>query len=449
MKLLIVGNGPCAVSAIEAFRSIDDQSDILVLTDEEYPAYAPNCMENVIRGDISKEALFFKGGMEFYKKHRVEVLFKSPALSIDATNKSVLLPKGLKESFDKCLLCAGAKAFIPPIPGVNLGGVSTAKNLDDALRIKSWIESGRVKSALIIGAGPIGIEDAQTLSHMGIKVSVVEFFDRVLPRMLDAHMAKHFIQPLIEEGIDFYLNHQVVAIHGEDGWVQWVEIKQNGQNSSKFIQADLVIISTGVRPRVELVQDTDIKLHISETTGKVVGGILVNEYQQTSNPDIYAAGDIASGIDRWGNIRWIALFPSAIQSGAIAGQNIAGKNVKNPGLVDYNAVKTRSVTAASAGTFEDAEESTFFEVSGRLIKLFLKDGALCGYQVVSKPRSYELNRKNPFLRGYKKLDGMGLEESGVLFHHIRERKFTENLIKALKSGNLRAIANPLYEVPLF
>lgn len=449
MKLVVVGNGPCAVSAIEEFRKIDKESEIVILTDEEYPAYAPNCMENVIRGDISNEALFFKGGMEFYKKNNVEVLFKSPALSIDAVNKTVLLPKGIKESFDKCLLCAGAKAFIPPIPGIDLMGVSTAKTLSDALKIKSWIDSKRVKRALIIGAGPIGIEDAQTLNEMGIKVSVVEFFDRVLPRMLDGHMARYFIEPLIKEGIEFYLNHQVVAIHGEDGWVEWVEIKQNGQNSSKFIQADLVIISTGVRPRVELVADTDIKLHISETTGKVVGGILVNQHQQTSNPDIYAAGDIASGMDRWGNLRWIALFPAAIQSGAIAGQNLAGKKVENLGLVDYNAVKTRTVTAASAGTFEDAEESLLFEVSGRLIKLFLKQGLLCGYQVVSKPRSYYLNEKNPFLRGQKKLDGMGLEESGVLFHHIRERKFTERLIKAIKSGNLRALANPLYEAPLF
>lgn len=461
MRVVIVGNGPAAASAIEAFRKVDKDSEIIVLSDEEFPTYAPNCMENVIRGDISEEALFYKGGWKFYEKYRVDFRPKKEVIGIDNKRKVVVVRGGEEVSYDKCLLAAGAYAFVPPIPGVELGGVTTAKNLYDAKRIREWVVSGRVKSIVIVGAGPIGVEDAETLRHMGLEVHVVEFFDRVLPRMLDKFMADKYMKPLEEEGIHFYLNHQVVAIHGEDGWVEAVEIRPNGTDKSKFIRTDMVILSTGVRPRTNLVADTDIKLHINEATGRIVGGILVNEYQQTSDPDVYAAGDICSGVDAWGNHRWIALFPPAQQSGAIAGFNMAGLRVKNPGLVDYNAVKTRSVTAGSGGTFEDSDSSFSFELEGKLVKVFMKDESVCGYQFVGLGRAKALNFKNRFLesqtiRSWSEkilLDrGLGLESSGVLFHHFirfRDRKLEDELIKAIKLGMLRSLSNPALDIPIF
>ncbi len=461
MRVVIVGNGPASASAIEAFRKVDQDSDIIVLSDEEFPTYAPNCMENVIRGDISEEALFYKGGFDFYERYKVDFRPKKEVVGIDNKRKVVIVRGGEEIPYDKCLLAAGAYAFVPPIPGVELGGVTTAKNLYDAKRIRDWVLSGRVKNVVIVGAGPIGVEDAETLRHMGLEVHVVEFFDRVLPRMLDKFMADRYMKPLEEEGIHFYLNHQVVAIHGEDGWVEAVEIRPNGTDKSKFIRADMVILSTGVRPRTNLVADTDIKLHIDEATGRVVGGILVNEYQQTSDPDVYAAGDICSGIDAWGNHRWIALFPPAQQAGAIAGFNMAGLKVKNPGLVDYNAVKTRSATAGSGGTFEDSESSYSFEWEGKLVKVFLKEGSVCGYQFVGLGKNRTLNPRNRFLKSptikswSEKLlldRGLGLEASGVLFHHFirfKNRKFDDKVLKAIRLGMLRALPNPAFEVPIF
>ena len=461
MRVVIVGNGPASASAVEAFRKVDQDSDIIVLSDEEFPTYAPNCMENVIRGDISEEALFYKGGFDFYERYKVDFRPKKEVVGIDNKRKVVIVRGGEEIPYDKCLLAAGAYAFVPPIPGVELGGVTTAKNLYDAKKIRDWVLSGRVKSVVIVGAGPIGVEDAETLRHMGLEVHVVEFFDRVLPRMLDKFMADRYMKPLEEEGIHFYLNHQVVAIHGEDGWVEAVEIRPNGTDKSKFIRADMVILSTGVRPRTNLVADTDIKLHIDEATGRVVGGILVNEYQQTSDPDVYAAGDICSGIDAWGNHRWIALFPPAQQAGAIAGFNMAGLKVKNPGLVDYNAVKTRSATAGSGGTFEDSESSYSFEWEGKLVKVFLKEGSVCGYQFVGLGKNRTLNPRNRFLKSptikswSEKLlldRGLGLEASGVLFHHFirfKNRKFDDKVLEAIRLGMLRALPNPAFEVPIF
>lgn len=462
MRVVIVGNGPASASAVEAFRQVDRESELIVLSDEEHPTYAPNCMENVIRDDILPEALFYKGGEAFYEKYRVDFRPKKEVQRIDNRRKVVITKDGEEISYDRCLLAAGAYAFVPPIEGVELKGVSTAKTLDDARKIREWITSGRVKRAVIVGAGPIGIEDAETLHHLGVKVSVVEIFDRVLPRMLDHEMGRIYGETLRKEtGIDIYLEHQVVAFHGKD-WVEAVEIKPRGSDRSFFIEADMVIVSTGVRPRTYLVEGTDIEVHMDKNLGRPIGGILVNEYQQTSDPDVFAAGDIASGVDVWGNHRWIALFPPAQQAGYVAGFNLAGKRVKNPGLVDYNAVKTRSVTAGSGGLFEDADEELSVESGNYLVKVFLLEGKVRGYQFVGIPRYPKLNTNNRILRALngkirnweeKVLAdrGLGLEASGVLFHFFLKlnRGLEPPAKRAIENMLIRALANPSSDLPLY
>ncbi len=462
MKLVIVGNGPAAASAIEAFRKVDTESEIILLSDEKHPTYAPNCMENVIRDDILPEALFYKGGEKFYEKYRVDFRPGKEVIRLDNRRKVVITKDGEEIPYDRCLLAAGAYAFVPPIEGVELPGITTAKTLDDALKIREWITSGKVKRAVIVGAGPIGIEDAETLHHLGVEVSVVEIFDRALPRMLDHQMGRIYTETLEKEtGIKIYLEHQVVAFHGR-GWVEAVEIKPRGSDRSFFVEADMVIISTGVRPRTYLVEGTDIEIHMDKKLGRPIGGILVNEFQQTSDPDVFAAGDIASGIDVWGNHRWIALFPPAQQAGYVAGFNLAGKKVKNPGLVDYNAVKTRTVTAGSGGLFEDAEEELFVERGNYLVKVFFREGRVRGYQFVGVPRHPRLNPNNRIvkilngkIRSWEENvladRGLGLEASGVLFHMFLKlrREVEEPTKRAVEEMIIRALANPALDLPLY
>ena len=455
MRAVIVGNGPAAASAVKAFREVDRESSVVIISPERYPTYAPNCMENVIRDDILPEALFYTGGERFYERYRVELYLGKEAVRIDTKKKVVMTADGGEIPYDVCLLAAGAKPFIPPIEGIGLKGITTAKTLDDAIRIRKWITSGKVRKAVVLGAGPIGIEDAETLHHMGVDVSVVEILDRVLPRMLDPQMGRAYAQAFQREtGIKIYLEHGAVAFHGKE-WVESVEIKPTDSDRSLFIETDMVILSTGVRPRTYLVEGTDIKLH-----GKR-GGILVDEYQRTSDLCVFAAGDIASSVDVWGNHRWIALFPAAQQCGYVAGFNMAGKKVKNLGTVDYNAVKTRTVTAGSGGLFEDAEEEMLVESGNYLIKVFFREGTVIGYQFVGLPRRPSINPRNRFLGMMTKIRdweekvlndrGLGLEASGVLFHFFLKLRRGMNVYtkRALERMLLRALANPSYDTPLY
>ncbi len=446
--IAILGNGPAAVSAIEAIRKVDRDIPIKLFSAEPFPAYAPNCMENVIREDIPEEALFFKGGFEFYKKNNVEFIPNTPIEEVDPIAKSLKTKNGDTYRYDKCLVAIGAYSFIPPIEGVDLKGVYSAKSLSDVHLIKDYLKNNEVKDIVIVGAGPIGVEDAQTLLHMGYNVHVIEIFDRILPRMLDHQMSYIYQQALEKDGIKFYTGHQVIAIKGKDDKVYSVLTKSLSNDNLFEIKAQMVIMSVGVRPNISIVKHVEIH----KENGKITGGILTNEYQETSVKDLYAAGDICSSIDMWGKHRWIALFPAAVQEGYVAGFNMVDKKVLNMGSVDYNAVKTKKVTAGSGGLFEDAEKSFTFEKDGVFFKVFIKNDMVYGYQFVGYKTPIRLNPRNRFLtRKAINMGGLGLESSGVLMHHFMRTKkpLTHFDIESMKLGNLRALSNPAQDIPLW
>ncbi len=446
--IAIVGNGPAAVSAVEAIRSLDREIPITLFSAEPFPAYAPNCMENVVREDISEEALFFKGGFDFYKKHNVEFIPNTPVEEIDPVAKSLKTKNGDTYKYDKCLLAVGAYSFVPPIEGVDLKGVYSAKSLTDVHQIKEYMKSNDIEDIVIIGAGPIGVEDAQTLLHMGYRVHVIEIFDRILPRMLDHQMSFIYQQALEKDGIKFYTGHQVLAIKGKDGKVSSVLVKSLSNENMFEIRAQMVILSVGVRPIINIAKN--VELH--KENDRIVGGVLTDEHQETSVKDLYAAGDVCSSIDIWGKHRWIALFPAAVQEGYVAGFNMVGKKVINTGSVDYNAVKTKKVTAGSGGLFEDADRSFSFEKDGVFFKVFIKNDMVYGYQFVGYKAPVKLNPRNRFLTQKSiNMGGIGLESSGVLMHHFMRTKkpLTRFDIESMKLGNLRALSNPSQDIPLW
>jgi len=182
-----------------------------------------------------------------------------------------------RERYDKLILSPGSSPVVPPIEGVDLDGIFTLRNLSDADRIVSFITERNPQRALVVGAGFIGLELVENLRHRGMEVTLVEMLDQVLPAM-DAEMTKAIEAELRRNGVEVALNEQVVKFEGEGGKIV-AQLK-----SGRKVEADMVLLCVGIRPNTELARSAGLEIGSR-------GGIKVNEFLQTSDPDIYAIGD--------------------------------------------------------------------------------------------------------------------------------------------------------------
>ncbi|HIJ19590.1 MAG TPA: NAD(P)/FAD-dependent oxidoreductase, partial [Deltaproteobacteria bacterium] len=236
--------------------------------------------------------------------------------------------------YDRLLLATGSHSFIPPIKGSDRKGVFALRSLQDARDISSW--AGDVEDVVLIGGGLLGLEAGNALRRLGKKVTVVEFFPRLLPRQLDVDGAGRLQKIMEGMGFSFRLGAKTEAIAGADG-VVGVQLE-----GGETLPARMVIISAGVRPNMELAKDLGLE-HDK--------GIKVNERLVTSSPHIYAAGDVAEF-----NGMPYGIWPAAMEQGKIAGTNMAGGDQVYQGTTMANTLKVVGVDLASAGNI-DADNS--------------------------------------------------------------------------------------------
>lgn len=268
-------------------------------------------MPHVISGVIEKPEDVIVFPNEFYEKQRIKLLLNTEAKKIDRERKVVVTDKG-EIPYDKLVIATGSKAFVPPIKGVENEGVFTLKSLEDVRKIKEFIKKRNPKNAVVIGAGLIGLEGAEAFAKLGMKVTVVELLEHLLPTMLDKDIAKIVEENMRKYGVDFKFGVGVDEIIGDP-----VEKVKVGEEE---IDADIVLVATGVRANVELAKEAGLEVN---------RGIVVNEYLQTSDPDIYAIGDCAEVIDAVTGKRTLSqLGTSAVRMAKVAAENIAGRNVK-------------------------------------------------------------------------------------------------------------------------
>jgi NADH oxidase (H2O2-forming) len=239
------------------------------------------------------------------------MMLETEAKEIDRERKVVVTDKG-EVPYDKLIIATGSKAFVPPIKGVESEGVFTLKTLEDVKKIQAYIEKRNPKKAIIIGAGLIGLEGAVAFRELGMEVVVVELLDHLLPTMLDKDTASIVQSHLEEKGIEFKFGVAVSEILGNP--VTAVKVGE------EKIEADLVLIATGVRANVELAQRAGLEVN---------RGIVVDEYLRTSDPDIYAIGDCAEVFDAVTGKRTLSqLGTTAVRMAKVAAENVFGKNVK-------------------------------------------------------------------------------------------------------------------------
>lgn len=381
--IVIIGLGTGGLYAARWASKINRKENITIIERRSYETYSPCSIPLVIEGLVDAKEIIHP----FPRTPRIELLLEHEAVEILPEEKIVryrkMGKKELKEiKYDKLIFGAGAVPAIPPIKGVEKKGVFTVRTVEDAVNIEKWASES--KKALVVGAGAIGVEMAYALRKKGLDVTIVEMLSYPFPRNLDEDMAKIVDEKLRSDGIEAYYNSKVEEIIGEE------KVKGVIVNGEK-IDADMVIISAGVKPNSHLLRG---KVNMDER-----GFILVNERMETSNEDIYAVGDCAR--TPYGAIQ---LATIAAREGIVAGINAAGGNaiyLPNTGAF-----------VSSIGSFEVACVGERGEIMGRghspvtpyskedvYLKIFIdREGNIKGAQAVGYQASRRIDVISALMR---------------------------------------------------
>ena len=384
MHYVIIGNGGAGVSALQTIREIDKKSDITIISREEYPAYSPCSLPNLIGGEVDKPTIF-RFDKQFYNRLNAKFMKNSEALEIIPQNKEVKLTNGKNVKFDKLLIAAGAKPITPKeIKGLELDGVHIMGTLDSALKIMEHI-SQDAKHAAIVGGGFMGVETATMLKKRGLNVTIVEMLPHILSGMLDPDISDKVADIIKENGVKLVMNDSVKSINGEK------KVKSVSLSKSK-LNCDMVILAIGVRPNTGLVKNSGIKVN---------EGIIVDSKMQTNKKNIYAAGDIAEVKEQIeGKEGSFAIWPNAIEQGRIAGLNIAGKFTKYDGAEVVNVLDIFDIPVVAMGrtSKEIGKCKTISRFTPHTYKkVLLKNNRIVGLQFVGTIRNsgtfYSLMKK--------------------------------------------------------
>ena len=344
MKYIVVGAVAGGASTAARLRRLDEHAEIIMFEKGEYISYA-NCGLPYYIGNVIKDRnkLLIQTAASFNERFNIDVRTLTEVKSINQETKSITAynqqtGETYQESYDKLILSPGAEPIRPPLPGIDLEGIFTLRNVNDTDYIKSFVSQKSVKKAVVIGAGFIGLEMAENLHDLGISVSIIEMGNQILAPV-DFPIAAIVQDHIRSKGVELKLN---TAVSGFEKIGNSINVKYNNNQS---IEADLVILSIGVRPDTRLLQNTNLKLGPSK-------GIWVNEYLQTSDPDIYAVGDaieFENPITHQSMNTYLA--GPANKQGRICANNIVlGNKHSYKGAINTAIVKVFDMTVAVAGT---------------------------------------------------------------------------------------------------
>jgi NADPH-dependent 2,4-dienoyl-CoA reductase/sulfur reductase-like enzyme len=369
VKYLLIGGGLASFHCAKNIRRVDPDGAILMVTEENVVPYdRPPLSKEVIRAEKSREDITYETP-EKLAEQKIDVKFGARVESLDTDSKSVKLANGETISFEKAFIGIGGRVIRIPIPGADLPGVYYLRDLPDAEAIRDEAKPG--KKAVCIGAGFIGLETAASLTQMGVDVTVIEAMPHIWARFADEDLAGFFEGYCRKKGIKFVLNEMASEMRG-DGRVQQVVIK-----SGNVYDCDFVCVGIGIVPNVELARDAGLA---------VENGIVVNEFNQTSHPDIYAAGDVVNYHDPvFNRRRRVEHWGHAEYGGQIAGRNMAEGNNTPYDFLSYVWSDIFDLRLESAGDESDRDtvivrgkfEDAHFTV------LYLKDGVLTAYLSVN------------------------------------------------------------------
>jgi NADPH-dependent 2,4-dienoyl-CoA reductase/sulfur reductase-like enzyme/rhodanese-related sulfurtransferase len=344
MKIIVVGGVAAGMSAAARGRRLAEDADIIVFEKDHYVSFANCGLPYHISGDIQdRDKLLVVTPTELRSRLNLDVRTEHEVTRIDRKNKLVAvrdLTAGREfwEPYDKLVLTPGAHPVRPPIPGIDHPQIHTLRNIPDMDAIKAEVDAG-ARSAVVIGGAHIGVEMVEALRQRGLRVSLVEKEEEIIPP-LDREMDRALIYHLESYGVDLHLGSGAAAFHDVSGRVE-VEL----QNGSRLI-ADLVILSIGVQPKSSLAREAGLELGMR-------GSIKVDARMRTSDPDIYAAGDAVEVTDTvTGEPSVVALAGPANRQGRIVADHIFGRDSAYRSTQGTSIVKVFDMTAGGTGATE-------------------------------------------------------------------------------------------------
>lgn len=341
MKHIIIGGVAGGATAAARIRRADENAEIVLVEKGKYISYANCGLPYYIGGVIkSRDKLFVQTPEAFSRRFNVDVRTRHEALSIDTERHEVSIRRAdgttYTETYDRLLLSPGAEPVRPPLEGIDTEGIFTLRNVDDTDRIHNYLGTHRVRHAVVVGGGFIGLEMAENLHHAGAGVSIVEMADQVMAPV-DFSIASHVHRHLMDKGVGLWLGRGVERFTSENGSIKvWL-------NTGETLSADLVLLSIGVRPSVRLAREAGIELGAR--------GIKVNRWLQTSSPDVYAVGDAIEYEHPIAGGPWLNYLagPANRQARIAADNMVYGNREEYEGSIGTSVAKVFDITVGATG----------------------------------------------------------------------------------------------------
>jgi len=352
-RIIVIGGSAAGPKAAAKARRIDNDSEVIILQKDAdlsmascgYPYYVGGYFNDrnmllCTPTGVVRTPMFYLNAKDIDAKVNTEVT------AIDRKNHSVSFKNILNGengtiTYDKLVIATGSFPQMPPVPGVELQGITTLQSMRDADFLRKIRDEGKIKKAVVVGGGLIGIETCEALQLAGIEITVIELLPQLLT-FLDWELAKLVENHVRSKGANVITNNGIAEFLGENGKLTAVKL-QNGTE----LPCELAVVAIGVHPNVKLAREAGLKI------GEL-GGLEVNEYMQTSDPDIYAVGDCVETINRITGKKVLAPYGDlANLQGRVAGENAASKNcVTFPGTIQTGICKVFDYAAGSTGLSE-------------------------------------------------------------------------------------------------
>lgn len=364
MNYVIIGSGIAAAGAVEGIRNHDKEGPITVIDGENRGCYTRPLITYYLSQNREAEQMYYRPPA-FFRNNQVNVI-PGPAVKIDQTARQVVLATGNSVNYDRLLLATGASPVKPELPGMEHTWVKTMYTWQDAEQLEQYIIRG--DPAVIMGSGLIGIKAAEALHKRGMQVTIIEKESQLLPRLLSPPSAVRVVHHLQNQGIDVLVGQEVTAFY-EDHRIEL--------SDGRKIMAQLVIIATGTRPNHFLVREC----------GLAVGrGVIVDKQLCTSDPHIYAAGDVIETPDvLTGQSEIMALLPLAHREGYLAGQNMAGKKTTYQGGIFINALNILGMSIIASGNPRADGKTWSWQHQDQYLELTVEGDYLRRYICINMP----------------------------------------------------------------